>query len=132
MNKILVSYRRTSHPATGKSPSLLVFGRQIRSRLDLIVPANKPKCLSPEEESDVRCFTVNDRVCARDFLSPSKWKFGSISEKLGKLHYMEELDDGRIWKRHVDQLDVGRQETITQIINPTMQKNAIPMSLKSL
>lgn len=38
--KILMAYRRTVHPTTGQSPSMLVFGRQIKSRLDLIVPTN--------------------------------------------------------------------------------------------
>ncbi|XP_053686469.1 uncharacterized protein K02A2.6-like [Sabethes cyaneus] len=104
LSKILMAYRRTVHPATGKSPSMLVFGRQIRSRLDLIIP----KCAEQEqlrgEEPNVRCFDVGDKVAARVFLSTSKWRFGTITEKLGKLHYAVELDDGRVWKRHIDQL----------------------------
>lgn len=51
---------------------------------------------------------VNDRVAARDFLSTSeKWRFGVVVEKIGKLHYMIELDDGRQWKHHIDQLKPG-------------------------
>lgn len=105
--KILMAYRRTVHPVTGKSPSMLVFGRQIKSRLDLIVPKNDEEKIERGEEADVRCFAVNDRVAARDFLGSSKWKFGVVTERLGKLHYMIELDDGRIWKRHIDQLRSG-------------------------
>ncbi|XP_058839331.1 uncharacterized protein K02A2.6-like [Topomyia yanbarensis] len=110
--KILLAYRRAVHPATGKSPSILVFGRQIKSRLDLIVPKNGEDKVEREEQGDVRCFAVNDRVAARDFLSSSKWKFGIVTERLGKLHYMIELDDGRIWKRHIDQLSSGPIERV--------------------
>lgn len=38
LQQILMAYRRTVHPTTGKSPSMLVFGRQIKSRLDLLIP----------------------------------------------------------------------------------------------
>lgn len=38
MSKILMAYRRAIHPATGKSPAMLMFGRQIQSRLDLLIP----------------------------------------------------------------------------------------------
>nr|XP_029719798.1 uncharacterized protein K02A2.6-like [Aedes albopictus] len=105
--KILMAYRRTVHPATDKSPSMLVFGRQMKSRLDFLVPSSAPENSSCGEEERVRGFKVNERVSARDFLGSSKWQFGTVKERLGKLHYMIELDDGRIWKRHVDQIRVG-------------------------
>ncbi|XP_055522484.1 uncharacterized protein K02A2.6-like [Wyeomyia smithii] len=108
LQKILMAYRRTVHPSTGKSPSMLVFGRQLKSRIDLMIPrGDKPNYLRGGEEV-VRSFTINDRVAARDFLSISeKWRFGKVAEKIGRLHYMIELDDGRMWKRHIDQLKPG-------------------------
>lgn len=30
--------------------------------------------------------------------------FGKIKQRLGKLHYLIDLDDGRQWRRHIDQL----------------------------
>ncbi|XP_055615373.1 uncharacterized protein K02A2.6-like [Toxorhynchites rutilus septentrionalis] len=106
--KILMAYGRTVHPTTGKSPSMLVFGRQMRSRIDLMIPSLEKGYASLGEEKAVRSFEINDRVAARDFLSNSeKWRFGTVSEKMGKLHYMVEFDDGRIWKRHIDQLPPG-------------------------
>lgn len=108
LQNILMAYRRTVHPSTGRSPSMLVFGRQIRSRIDLMVPRKREDSASRGEEIDVRSFEVNDRVAARDFLSASeKWRFGLVVERIGKLHYLVELDDGRLWKRHVDQLRAG-------------------------
>nr|XP_029717922.1 uncharacterized protein K02A2.6-like [Aedes albopictus] len=112
--KILMAYRRTVHPVTGKSPSMLVYGRQMKSRLDLLVPVADLKVSSRGEEEPVRCFTVNERVAARDFLGASKWQFGTVTERLGKLHYLIELDDGRIWKRHVDQMRAGPVQRNTE------------------
>lgn len=45
--QILLAYRRTIHTATGKSTEMLMLGRQIQSRLDLLLPNNVP---SPDED----------------------------------------------------------------------------------
>lgn len=111
---ILMYYRKTIHPATGKSPSVAVFNRQIKSNLDLILPksSNKPNFI----EKKVRELEISNRVSSRDYCTKDvKWKFGNIVEKLGKLHYLIKLDDGRIWKRHINQIrlvgeDVGKSE----------------------
>lgn len=119
LQKILMAYRRTVHPSTGKSPSMLVFGRQIKSRIDLMIPKVDSQNSCRGEEKTVRSFTVHDRVAARDFLSSSeKWRFGVVAKKIGKLHYMIELDDGRMWKRHIDQLKPG---PIIQQTQPELQ-----------
>lgn len=107
LHKILMAYRRTVHPATGKSPSMLVFGRQIKSRLDLMIPTNVIEKIPRGEDIQQRHFAVNDRDAARDYMGSSKWRYGVITERLGELHYMVELDDGRLWKRHIDQLRHG-------------------------
>lgn len=41
LQQILIQYRNTSHPATGKSPAELMFARKLRTRLDLLLPENK-------------------------------------------------------------------------------------------
>lgn len=46
----------------------------------------------------------NDRVAVRDYLSKEKWQFGVVDKRMGNLHYDVKLDDGRQWKRHVDQM----------------------------
>lgn len=99
---ILLSYRKTVYPATGYSPSMMVFGRQIRSRLDLMIPSDDPK--GNEIEGKVREFQLGTRVLAREYVHENKWELGLIKQRFGKLHYLILLDDGRQWKRHVDQL----------------------------
>ncbi|XP_058840747.1 uncharacterized protein K02A2.6-like [Topomyia yanbarensis] len=128
LSNILLTYRKMLHPATGQSPSMLVFGRQIRSRLDLILPKNEvraaPNCV-------VREFKDGDRVRVRDFLSHDKWKFGRIVEKTGKLRYIIRLDDGRIWERHIDHMvGVGEnlREDVVEFPTPAIN-HYVPVSM---
>lgn len=101
LSNILLTYRKMIHPATGQSPSMMMFGRQIRSRLDLMLPRNTEE-LSPV--SALRELANGDRVRVRDFLSSSKWQFGRITSRLRRLRYIVKLDDGRSWERHVDHI----------------------------
>lgn len=114
----LMSYRRTIHPATGKSPAMAMFNRQIVSRLDLFF-----KKQATESASAQRAFLVGERVAARDYLGQDKWQFGIITSKLGSLHYDILLDDGRTWKRHTDQIiRIGEHVPSTQTPSPTVQR----------
>ncbi|XP_062541104.1 uncharacterized protein K02A2.6-like [Armigeres subalbatus] len=77
---ILLSYRKTIHQATGKSPSMMLFNRQIRSRLDLMVPNTTSTVDNPEVA--IKSFVEGTRVAARDYLDKEKWKYGHVAEKL--------------------------------------------------
>ncbi|XP_058840923.1 uncharacterized protein K02A2.6-like [Topomyia yanbarensis] len=126
LSNILLMYRKMLHPATGQSPSMQVFGRQIRSRLDLLLPKNEARA-APNRV--VREFKDGDRV--RDFLSHDKWKFGRIVEKTGKLRYIIRIDDGRIWERHIDHM-VGVGENLREDVveSPTPAINHyVPVSM---
>ncbi|XP_055714808.1 uncharacterized protein K02A2.6-like [Phlebotomus papatasi] len=98
--------KRTQHSTTGESPSMRLFQRQIRSRLDLIIPHDDKKESTKQVDEKIhRSFKVNDRIAVRNYKEGEvKWKFGTIQEKLGKLHYDVRLDNGKLWRRHVDQL----------------------------
>lgn len=101
---LLLSYRKTVHPSTGQSPSMMVFKRQIRSRLDIMIPQDT-KDQTKEPEKQVRDIAIGSRVTARDYRHPKEtWAMGKITKKLGKLHYMVSMDNGLTWKRHIDQL----------------------------
>ncbi|XP_024893887.1 uncharacterized protein LOC112468774 [Temnothorax curvispinosus] len=49
-------------------------------------------------------FKEGERVSCRNYLGVDKWMFGKVVERIGKLHYKIKLDDGRIWKRHINQM----------------------------
>nr|CAI5858007.1 unnamed protein product [Callosobruchus analis] len=51
----------------------------------------------------IRELELGTRVAVRDYLY-EKWKFVFINKIIGKLYYTIELDDGRRWKRHIDQI----------------------------
>ncbi|XP_065224383.1 uncharacterized protein K02A2.6-like [Planococcus citri] len=102
VSSILRKYRITPLE-NGQTPSQLVFQKDINTRLNLLLPknANPP---SQKSNLKVKTFKLGERVQSRNYTSSSLWKYGVIVEKLGKLHYLVELDDGYIIKRHVDQL----------------------------
>lgn len=103
VNEILTQYRITPHPVTGESPSQIVFKRRLRSKLDLLVPENNEKIEKIEDDSKTRNYQVGQRVMCRNYIG-EKWEFGRVDRKLGKLHYLIRLDDGRLWKRHINQV----------------------------
>ncbi|XP_062709500.1 uncharacterized protein K02A2.6-like [Aedes albopictus] len=55
---ILLTYRKMIHPATGQSPAMMMFGRQIRSRIDLMLPKNE---VVDSKNHTVREFKDGDR-----------------------------------------------------------------------
>ncbi|XP_062713385.1 uncharacterized protein K02A2.6-like [Aedes albopictus] len=114
---VLITYRNTIHPATGQSPAMMVYNRPLRSRLDLMIP--NPETARKDVTEKVRSIPKGARVAARDYIDSDKWKYGVIAEKLGKLHYHVQLDDGRTWKRHIDQLrEVGSRLESTRVPLP--------------
>jgi hypothetical protein len=103
LQNILLNYRQTPHATTKKSPCDLMLGRKMRSRLDLLKP--KKDSNKYNETITVRKLNVGQRVVCREYVSnKTKWMFGKVKECLGKLHYIIQLDDGRCWKRHIDQV----------------------------
>ncbi|XP_062713761.1 uncharacterized protein K02A2.6-like [Aedes albopictus] len=75
---ILLSYRKMIHPATGYSPAMLVFGRQIRSRLDLMIPSKDPN--RSEVQSKRACRQIKD--CVDRSGRPNLRSGSTCSEKL--------------------------------------------------
>jgi hypothetical protein len=52
-----------------------------------------------------RQLSMGERVQTRCYIKiQAVWKLGKIVQKFGKLHYQVKLDDGYIFKRHVNQL----------------------------
>lgn len=107
VTRMVQRQRITPHTATGKSPSEIIFHRQIRSTLDLIRPPNLP----PRATNMHGRFQSGDKVQVRNYNNPTRlWEYGSIIKQLGSVHYLVQLADGRTWRRHVDQM---RRSAIT-------------------
>jgi len=102
VREILFRYRATPL-ACGKSPAELYLHRTIRINLDALKPFKYTT--NYQKIPGTRSLTVGERVQARYYsnLKPT-WKFGTVIEKYGQLHYLIKLDNGYIFKRHIDQL----------------------------
>ncbi|KAF2891239.1 hypothetical protein ILUMI_14934 [Ignelater luminosus] len=90
----------------GKSPAENFLGRNLRTRLDLL-HFRPPRSQNPNLQPAVppsRILRLGDRVQSRNYGSSMHWKCGTVVDVLGRLHYLIELDDGYVIKRHIDQL----------------------------
>ncbi|KAI5755002.1 hypothetical protein M8J77_013263 [Diaphorina citri] len=99
---ILFHYRNTPI-AEGKSPAELHVGRTLRSKLHMLQPSTRSMPPDPVAVN-TREFQVGQRVLSRHYLGADKWKTGTITERLGRIHYSVKLDNGPSVKRHVNQL----------------------------
>ncbi|XP_036320563.1 uncharacterized protein K02A2.6-like [Rhagoletis pomonella] len=138
LQNILLSYRRAIHPTTEKSPAMVMFGRQIQTRLDFLLP--QTTLGNTDKKITKKVFAEGERVSVRDYLSSERWQLGKIISRRGDIHYEVQLDDGRIWRRHVDQIrnvKAGvhgemyeqREETTQSQTQPTQKNNAINAAL---
>ena len=107
------------HPraTTGSSPSKLFLQRELRTRISFAKPdlashvaiqQDKMKAYY-DRQAKFREMAVGDTVLADDHLSSQKWQSGTVLGHKFPHSYQVQLDDGRIWKRHVD--DVLQKKT---------------------
>ena len=103
----LSRYRTTHHDTTGRSPASLFLGRQCPTHLSLLHPDVELSVGSKQAEqvalrqSTFREFYVGEHVVLRDVRSGS-WLAGTVAERSGPKSYVVILEDGRIWKCHVN------------------------------
>ena len=57
-----------------------------------------------DEHAKSRSLIPEAAVLARDYNGPDKWVSGIIVHRLGQITYSIEMSNGRIVKRHTDQL----------------------------
>ena len=108
------------------SPAELMWGRTLRSKLDLLRPdtdqraqqaADRQK-LAHDLHSSQRQFTVNETVYARNYGSGPQWLPGKVVGLQGTAMYCIRLLDNREVVRHIDQLcprlTSGEPETLTE------------------
>ena len=106
--QFLLHYRSTPHTTTGKTPAEIMFGRNIKTRMDLLHPQSKErKQEKPKSEvsfgKNASKLEVGDAVWMRNYRSSPRWIPGSITTKFGPRNY-QVLANGKFHKRHIDQL----------------------------
>lgn len=99
----LMQYRKMPNCTTGISPAKLFLNREIRTRVDLVLPKDKNKQRKGSEFKVARNFEIGDKVAIRNYNSDQKWKIGRIIKKLGPLIYLAQVG-AQTMRRHVNQL----------------------------
>eukprot|EP00117_Sycon_ciliatum_P002626 scpid33929/ scgid5336/ Uncharacterized protein K02A2.6 len=115
-DKFLISYRNTVHPTTGETPSNLLMGRCLRTRLDLLRPDVRTRVAAQQTAQqksspsrEVRTFQLGESVLVQDYRKPNKpsWIPATVSECYGTRSYAVETAEGGSWRRHIDQIRPG-------------------------
>ena len=112
VQNFLSSYRSTQHATTGTSPAKLFLQRELRTRLSLVRPdlATHASCqqgkmkMHHDRHAKFREIAVSDTVLARDHLSGQRWQPGTVAQHPSSHSCQVHLDDGRVWRRHVDDI----------------------------
>ena len=112
LQKFLLTYRVTPQETTGKTPSELMFKRRVRTRLDNLRPdlsrSVRRKQASMKQTGDrgskERVFQVDDHVMVKNFYAGPTWLYGRVSEVINPVMYNVHLNDGRVVRRHIDQM----------------------------
>ncbi|UYV73118.1 hypothetical protein LAZ67_10001874 [Cordylochernes scorpioides] len=94
------------HPATNRlaERNVQTLKNKLKSMINENVPIHQKiqKILLRYRATPL---AIGERVQARVFISNKPfWKNGTIKQKLGNLHYIIELDEGKSLKRHINQL----------------------------
>ena len=134
--EFLFCYRSTAHSTTNVSPSELFLQRKLRTRFDLIRPdtgmfvRNKQAAQKSNRDQHSRYRSLNpgQEVMVRDFRHSNKWIPGVVLMKLGPVTYNVEVEQGLIWKRHIDQLTerTVNQPTSSDLNEEHIQDNFQP------
>ncbi|KAJ0170406.1 hypothetical protein K1T71_013777 [Dendrolimus kikuchii] len=129
--KFLFDYRNSKNSTTETSPAQLIFGHNLRSRLDLIVPHNSPssselssrvdrkQSLQAEYYGGVnnKHFLVDDLVWVKEYVNKNKhsWSKGRIVRRTGKVTYEVQLiNQDKVVQRHRNQLYIFKGERSPQ------------------
>lgn len=132
LNKFLWNYRNISHSTTGEPPAVLLLGRCLRTRLDVVKPAIDARVARHQfrQTTQRRCrtreFQVNDRVRVLNFRPGNRWLKAIILARSGPVSYKlkVQLDHGvAIWRRHQDHIrhDTDQEEDIQEVPFPLQE-----------
>uniref|UniRef100_A0A8C4NCS6 Gypsy retrotransposon integrase-like protein 1 n=1 Tax=Eptatretus burgeri TaxID=7764 RepID=A0A8C4NCS6_EPTBU len=99
----LLHYRNAVNSSTSDTPAICLYGRALRSGLDLLRPRRSVSG-AVSRPTLVRTFEVGQPVMVRDYFHNCKWVPAVVAVVLGPANYMVKTNDGKVWKQHVNQI----------------------------
>ena len=127
LSRFLLWYRITPHSTTGLSLSELMWGRRLRSKLDLLLPDGERRSQEAQDRQKRahdshavdRQFNVSDTVYVRNYGEEQQWLPGRVVGLQGSAMYRVRLDNDHVIVQHVDQL--RQRVTITDSSDDDVQ-----------
>ena len=111
MQRFLMTYRTTPHSATNCTTAELLFGRRLRTALDIIKPSlsnnmekNRNGMICRAQNWRTREFNNGQEVFIRNFGVGSRLISGVIVNSSGPLTWLIKLEDGKTVIRHADHI----------------------------
>ena len=106
-----MAYRATPHSATNCTPAELLFGRRLRTALDIIKPSlsnnmekNRNDMICRPLNIRMREFSNGQEVFIRNFGVGSRWISGMTLNSSGPMTWLIKLEDGKTVIRHADHI----------------------------
>ena len=118
LSRFLLANHTTPHSVTKKTPAELMFGRQLRNALHLVIPPRANDKLSKPHHK----YELNESVFVKNFGRGEKWIAGKIIKLLGNRWVLVKRIDGIMCKRHINQLRHNREisQEMTESENETL------------
>ena len=110
LDRFLLCYRNTPHSATSETPSKLLKGQNLRTKLDLLKPDLRERVQNYQRKQmqyrgEGRHLNTEEgnNVLVRDYRPKRKWKEGIIERKRGPFSYVVRTNEG-LERKHQDQI----------------------------
>ena len=123
--RFLFFYRVTPHSTTGMSPAELMFGQQLRTRFDILLPGLANRVCKKQEKQkkgfDMHTIEIGSSLKVIMFMlnfrdNSTKWLPGKIVKQIGNVSIIVRLEDIDVCvKRHQNQLLIRRTTRILEL-----------------
>ena len=131
----LLTFHTTPHATTNEPPCILFLGRSLRTRLDLLGPDRERTVVSSQarqkSQHDLHSHhrASNCSWTASFGSNPrygSQWLPGRVTKLLGSVSMLVELEDCRVWKRHMDACKGNSKfRRLTILIVPSVLRSSV-------
>ena len=108
LDTLLLKYRNCPHATIGNSPAVLLIGRPLRCRLDLLKQDMAKRVMKEAKSSHGHArhqcqFSIGDKVLARSYGRGNTWAVGIDTKQTGPISYQVQVGS-LVWNRHADHI----------------------------